>query len=367
MNIGLIIYGSLDTLSGGYLYDRQLVKHLRAAGHHVEVQSMPWRNYTAHLSDNVRRVGWMRALAVRGYDVLIQDELNHPSLAWLNDTWRASTETPIVSIVHHLRISEQHPRALLPLYQKVERRYLRSVDGFICNSHTTWASVQQWQDLNVPGIVAYPAADHIAAPCRREVVEALAQKATFSGPLQLLFVGNLIARKSLHTLLRALVGHRPAEWHLHVVGSDAIDTDYTRRVRHLAATLHHPNQVTWHGRVDDITLQRIYRASDLCVVPSYEGFGIVYLEAMAYGLPVIAARAGAAHELVTPGLNGQLVGLNDPTSLHNALSDYLDNRSNLVSQGSAARLRYEEHPTWENSMMYAESWLHEITGISHGC
>ena len=52
MKIGLIIYGSLDTLSGGYLYDRMLVDYLRAQGDTVEIISLPWRNYAAHLTDN---------------------------------------------------------------------------------------------------------------------------------------------------------------------------------------------------------------------------------------------------------------------------------------------------------------------------
>lgn len=47
-----LIYGSLDTLSGGYLYDRKLVEHLRARGDVVDVISLPWRNYGRHLLDN---------------------------------------------------------------------------------------------------------------------------------------------------------------------------------------------------------------------------------------------------------------------------------------------------------------------------
>ncbi len=52
MKIGFIIYGSLDTLSGGYLYDRKLVEYFRSQGDTVEIISVPWRNYAAHLTDN---------------------------------------------------------------------------------------------------------------------------------------------------------------------------------------------------------------------------------------------------------------------------------------------------------------------------
>ena len=79
MHIGLIIYGSLDTLSGGYLYDRVIVRHLEAKGHQVEIISLPWRNYSAHLLDNWNS-DLLRRLRQTPFDVLIQDELNRENL-----------------------------------------------------------------------------------------------------------------------------------------------------------------------------------------------------------------------------------------------------------------------------------------------
>src|SRR5215510_9458402 len=98
MKIGLVIYGSLNTLSGGYLYDRKLVEYLRAQGDAVEIISLRWRNYAAHLTDNfsfrlplsdVTPATHLRRTQVPGgageqppdhqFDILIQDELNHPS------------------------------------------------------------------------------------------------------------------------------------------------------------------------------------------------------------------------------------------------------------------------------------------------
>ena len=79
MRIGLLIYGSLDTLSGGYLYDRKLVEHLRQAGDAVEIVSLPWRSYPAHLADNLslRLYRRLRDLPV---DILLQGRVE-PSVA----------------------------------------------------------------------------------------------------------------------------------------------------------------------------------------------------------------------------------------------------------------------------------------------
>ncbi|MDK1029643.1 MAG: glycosyltransferase family 1 protein, partial [Anaerolineae bacterium] len=118
MRIGFVIYGSLDTLSGGYLYDRKLVDYLRENGDKVEIISLPWRNYAAHLADN------FHFRLPPDLDLLIQDELNHPSLLSANSRPR---KYPVISLVHHLRCSEQRPAWGNWLYGSIEKRYLNSV------------------------------------------------------------------------------------------------------------------------------------------------------------------------------------------------------------------------------------------------
>ncbi len=217
MHFGLLIYGSLSTLSGGYLYDRLLVRHLEAHGHRVTVVSLPWQNYLRHLGDNLNpRV--LHRLRDSGVDLWIQDELNHPSLFLLNRRLRAVSPAPIVSLVHHLRSDERHPRPLLPLYRAVERAYLRSVDAFIFNSRTTRQRVAALRGGPLPPhIVAYPGGDRLRPQVEAAFIRARAHE---PGPLRVLFLGNLIPRKGLHVLLQALARLEPAEAVLDVVGSE---------------------------------------------------------------------------------------------------------------------------------------------------
>ena len=70
VHIGLIIYGSLDTLTGGYLYDRLLVEHLRRQGDQVDIISLPWRTYGRHLGDNFSRKLYGR-LCHASFDALL--------------------------------------------------------------------------------------------------------------------------------------------------------------------------------------------------------------------------------------------------------------------------------------------------------
>ncbi len=358
MRIGLLIYGSLDTVSGGYLYDRMLVRELRAAGHQVEIFSLPWRSYPAHLTDNLAMTFAARIAAAR-LDILIQDELNHPSLFWLNRILRRQLTCPIIAIVHHLRSQETHPRPFLPLYRAVERAYLATLDGCIYNSRTTRATTEALLGRALPHVIAYPAGDHIQPPARAAVLSLLQRRGASRRPLQVLTVGNVIPRKGLHHVVSALAALSPDSWRLHIVGSTRTDPSYVAQVRNLARSLGIGSNLIWHGALDDDSLRAQYHTADMFALPSYEGFGIAYLEAMAHGLPVIASTSGAAHEVITSGIHGYLIEPNDPTTLSLHMHSFAANRSLLAVLGYYARLRYEQASTWHDSMSRALSWLRE--------
>ena len=369
MRIGLLIYGSLDTLSGGYLYDRKLVEHLRQAGDSVEIVSLPWRSYPAHLADNfsLRLYRRLRELSV---DILLQDELNHPSLALVNRRLRRlRPRYPLISIVHHLRSSEQHPRRLLPLYRAVERCYLRTVDGFIFNSRTTRQAVAELRGeseeergeredlIPLRGVIAYPAADHLPVPDEGAAQRLISARQSDAGPLRILFVGNLIPRKGLHHLIAALSRLPPAEWRLDVVGDDGVDSAYAAALRRQIGAAGLEDNIRLHGRVSDSELAQQYRAAHLLAVLSYEGFGIVYLEAMAFGLPVLASVDGGGGEIVRHGVNGFLVEPTDADGIAGHLSALAGDRERLAALGRNARQRFDSHPRWGDSAAAIREFL----------
>src|SRR5687768_10792633 len=168
MNVGLIIYGSLDTRSGGYLYDRKLVEYLRSQGDSVEIISLPWRNYAAHLIDNFS----FRLPDSQRFDILIQDELNHASLILAN---RDRHPYPVIALVHHLRCSELRPDLQNAFYRLIETTYLQSVDGFIFNSKTTENVVTHLLTQPKPAIVAYPPTDRFGEPLAEGEIISRAQ------------------------------------------------------------------------------------------------------------------------------------------------------------------------------------------------
>jgi glycosyltransferase involved in cell wall biosynthesis len=348
MRLGLVIYGGLETVSGGYLYDRKLVEHLQRQGDEVEVISLPWRSYARHLMDNFS-VSLRRRLQAARFDILLQDELNHPSLFWLNGVIRHSLTYPVLGIVHHLRSSELHPAWQNRFYLKVERRYLRSLDGFIFNSQTTLRAVAQVgiDLISRPHLVACPAGDQM----RPFISDSdIVRRACEPGPLRILFLGNLIPRKGLHTLLDALQQLPADTCTLSVAGSQQVDPGYVKTIRNQIERSGLTSRVHLLGSLPPDALAECLRRHQVLAVPStYEGYGIVYLEGMGFGLPAIATTAGAAEEIITSGVDGYLVSPGDPAALAQCLGRLAHDRWRLQEISLAARRRYLAQPTWEQT------------------
>jgi glycosyltransferase involved in cell wall biosynthesis len=358
MRVGLIVYGNLNTISGGYLYDRQLVRHLREQGDEVDLISLPWVSYDRHLLHNLDRK-LLQRLRDASYDVLLQDELNHPSLFLINRRLPSAARFPVVSIVHHLRSSERHKGVQLIIFRWIERLYLQTIDGFIYNSMTTQVAAETMLGRSRPHIVAYPAGNPFLAAVDRSYI---LKRVYSAGPLRLLFVGNLIPRKGLHVLLTALVQLAPDSWQLTAVGDPTLDPTYSRRIKKQAIASGFESQIAREGQLSDAALTQKMADSHLLVVPSsYEGFGIVYLEGMGHGLPAIATTTGAAHEVIDDGETGFLIAADDAMTLAKRIQVLHEDRPKLARMSLSARERYKRHPSWEASMA---SVRHFLTGIS---
>ncbi|MGZ4892222.1 MAG: glycosyltransferase, partial [Halobacteriota archaeon] len=229
MRIGLVIYGSLDTLSGGYLYDRTLVAVLRAVGDSVAIISLPRRNYLRNLGDNFSPDLRRRLLGLH-VDIMLQDELNHPSLFLLNRRVRERISCPVVSVVHLLTSSLNHPAWQNSFYRSVESRYLAGVEGLIYNSPTTRREAERLLKVARAqpreSLIAYPGSDRLNPQISDEELKNRA----LNGPLRLLFLGNVIPRKGLHIALKALERLPNDQWTLTAVGNPHAHPSYARAI-----------------------------------------------------------------------------------------------------------------------------------------
>jgi D-inositol-3-phosphate glycosyltransferase len=160
----------------------------------------------------------------------------------------------------------------------------------------------------------------------------------------LLFVGRLAPIKGLETLLRALAAARAdglggADVRLVVVGGDKDERWDGERgaLRDLAAALGVARWVDFRGPQPQAALPDYYAAADLCVMPSlYESFGMVALEAMACGVPVIGSRVGGLAVTVQDEVTGLLVPEGDAAALSAAIVELLPDRDRRRRLGAEA-------------------------------
>ncbi len=132
----------------------------------------------------------------------------------------------------------------------------------------------------------------------------------------LIFVGQCKPFKEVHLLIEAVGKLKHLPMHLHIVGDASPEGGYVALLKRLIDQWGLRDKVTFHGRQEGEDLTCRYHMADVLVSPgSGEGYGRVVIEAMHFGLPVIAAAAGASKELVNDGINGLLFKPGDSEDL----------------------------------------------------
>lgn len=166
-----------------------------------------------------------------------------------------------------------------------------------------WAAASVREDYGVEPSkvrVIYPGVDLARFP--------LASRQGRPGPVNLLFAGYDFQRKGGHDLLDVFLSRLADRAELHLMTTAAVKCDHPRVHLHRQVAAFSPE---WH---------RLYEQADIFVMPTYrDSFGMVYLEAMASGLPVVAGRISAVPEIVDQGKTGFLVSPGNREELARAL------------------------------------------------
>jgi len=340
-----MIPGDLETLTGGYGYDRRIIDGLRALGWRVQVEALDhsFPNPTPFAREDARR----RFATIADGSVVLIDGLAFGALAVEAEDERQRLR--LVALVHHPLADETgiDSRAAASL-EASEKRALATTRVVVVTSRPT-----------ADGLARYGvSADRIAVVVPGTDPAALA-RGSGSGSVQLLCVASLIPRKGHAALVEALARLRHAAWHLTCVGNLDRDAQTTTRVRAMLAQYDLTDRVTFTGDLHQPELDREYDRADVFVLPTFhEGYGMVVGEALARGLPVISCPTGAIGELVTPDA-GVLVSPGNVAELADALAaviDHDDVRSRLAAGARRVRKRL---PTWETASRQMAEVLEE--------
>lgn len=254
---------------------------------------------------------------------------------------RKSTGRPVSIFVHG---SEVFVPGRTPLLKTVIRRALRSADHVICVSEFTAGNVTKLLGSRDKIAIVEPSVD-VDRFSLGVSGAAVREERRLGSRFVVLFVSRLVKRKGAEVLLRAMC-HMPRAVAV-FVGSGPEE----QALHRLASELELANRVIFAGRVPDERLPDYYAAADVFCMPctdrygglDTEGFGIVYLEAAASGLPCIAGTCGGSVEAVVDGETGIVLDEVDPGTVAAAIKTLQSDETLRAVMGAAGRKRTEEH------------------------
>jgi len=335
MALAFLVPGALDQLTGGYLFDRKVVEGLRARGRTVNVIELAGRYPDA---DNTARAAATQALASLPDDgIAVIDGLALPAFADCLE--REAQRLRVVGFIHHpLSLETGLSPAEAQAYATFEAQLWPRLRGLLCSSAHTASTV----------IASGIAADRVAVATPGTDKPSLQPARRSQGPLHLLAVGTITPRKGHLLLIEALAGLRDFDWRLTCIGSLTRDHATVSALRRLIAEQGLGDRIALQGEQPQAVLTAAYRDADLFVLPSYyEGYGMVYAEALAHGLPIIATNGGAIPDTV-PASAALLVPPGDVTALRNALRSLFSDanlRARLAAGAAQAAASLPDWPT----------------------
>lgn len=296
-----------------------------AAGH---IHPVARRVARVHSGGAVARIGaspvgmWraVRHLRAENFDVVHLHEPFVPGICW-GALWQAG-RLPHTATVGTFHAYRETPERVVGLARPVFRRLLTRLDGLIAVSE----AARQFAAQRIAG-------DYQIIPngvdLARFGAPAVTPRRPDDGKITLLFVGRPDARKGFATLFAAFLQLKPRfpQLKLHVVGpfSARLQRRYLRQAACRGAT-----DVEFAGYISQKELPGYYHRADIFCAPSTgcESFGIVLLEAMAAGLPLVASDIAGYRAVVTPGREALLTPPGQPAALVRAV-EYLLNRPYL--------------------------------------
>lgn len=337
-----IVPGSLEQVTGGYIYDRRIVEGLRGLGRAVIVHELPG---TYPLVDaRTAEAAEGQLAGIPDGAVTVVDGLALPGIAGRLEA--ESRRLRLAALVHHplfleTGLGEVEAAAL----RRLERDCLAHVRRVLCTSPYTIAVLgdlgvpEERIGTVVPGTERMPEEEGTRA--RPPGAEAAGR-----GGVHLLVVATLTARKGHLVLIDALASLAGLDWRLTCAGSMVRDPATAGAVKAAIERHGFGDRVDLRGEMPPGSLGGLYQSADIFVLPSYyEGYGMALAEALVHGLPIVSTDAGAIPSTVPPD-TGILVPTGDASALADALRRVLTRADLRRRMREAARRAGEALPDW---------------------
>ena len=340
----LALPGSIDARTGGTIYDARVLAALRAAGRDVALLELPGG---FPFPDPAAMAGALAQLAALPADCpVIVDGL---AFGALDTEDLAGIAAPIVALVHHpLALETGMPPEQAATLARTEAANLAHAAHVMVPSPHTAAVLQR--DYGVP-------ADRLTVA--RPGIDRPATAPNPVTPPLILSVGLLAPRKGHDVLLRALAAIADRNWQAVIVGRDHDGRTGTELVA-LAQTLGLADRVRFAGELSGAALEDLYGAASVFALATrYEGYGMVFAEALVRGLPVVTCDTGAVPDTVPDGV-GARVPVDDAEAFAAELARLLDDPAHHAAMAAAAARFGATLPGWADTAALFDAVLDRV-------
>jgi glycosyltransferase involved in cell wall biosynthesis len=337
----LAVPGDITTVTGGYIYDLRLLEELRLAGRGMHLirlaDSFPFPSM-AEMADALAQLQDIPANCPVIIDGLAFGALDTAGVA--------AMRAPIVALVHHpLALESGLPETQRAHLFETERNNLHHASQVLVPSPHTSAILAERYQVPADRI-------HIAKPGRAQPkVDSIIKPCAQTPPL-ILSVGILHHRKGHDVLIDALAQIADLGWSAIIVGNPW-EKGQPLALQQQIDRLGLGKRIRLAGSVSSERLTRLYEQATLFALATrYEGYGIVFNEALVHGLPIVSCSTGAVPDTV-PAEAGMLVPRDDPAAFATALRDILADMTKQVAMSRAAASFGLQLPDWAETARIA--------------
>lgn len=337
--------GDLSLKTGGYGYDRKVIAGLKAIGWEVELLGLG-DGFPAPSDTTLDRAGKALSALPDGSLVVI-DGLAFGVLEGF--ALKEAERLWIVALVHHplaleTGLSDEEQRR----YRESERKALSAARHVIVTSPMTARELVANYDVGASHVtVALPGTEKASTvPPQNSVPNILS-------------VGTLSRRKGHDVLLSSLKQAEDLPWTATIVGSKTLDPATSKALADQVDRLELGQRVVLAGEVEE---PRTYfaKADIFALASRYEGYGMVFAEALSHGLPIVACHAGAVPEVV-PEEAGFLVPVDDVDAFSAALRRLLNDPEERSAKAEGARRAGAILPDWAETAKIISNALDKIS------
>jgi len=338
------------------LGDKARVIHLQAG----EIEPIDKLAVYSHLEDFACSLEDFRASNSLRYDVI---HSHYWLSGWVGRRIQRWWDVPHVIMFHTLGaiknaigVGESEPALRI----MAERELIRDCHRIIAATEKGKGELVSYYDASLEKISVIPCGVNLEL-FRQLDKEAARRSLGLNGHNILLFVGRIDPLKGIDKLLMALPKlDTRRNLKLLVIGGDEDSQPEVERLQRLSRSLHIQDSVTFAGIVEQKELPLYYSAADVCVIPSYyESFGLVALESLACGTPIVATRVGGIESVVRQGQNGYMVEDNAPLRLADRIAALLSQKGSGMNSADSIRASVNGF-SWSN---IAEAIVPEYSAI----